>query len=129
MQLFGRVATVGVHLDKHRVVTTQTPGETCQVRRTEAVFGGPVQHVGTAAVRLGELVGKLAGSVGAAVVHDQHVDIGTGVLESSVDDREVVQLVEGGDDHQYALAWPIARDRGCLLADGHVAPSSRSPWS
>ena len=39
VQLLGRVAAVGVHLDQHRVLAAQPPREAGQVRRAEPVLG------------------------------------------------------------------------------------------
>ena len=72
-------------------------------------------------VRVGkrQLVGELAGAVGAAVVDDQNVHVGLGSVNPAGDQRQVLQLVEGGDDDQSALTraycWPRA---------AHVAPLS-----
>ena len=51
----------------------------------------------------GQLVGQLAGAVGAAVVDDQDVHVGQGVVHPSDDQRQVLPLVVGRDDDQSAL--------------------------
>ena len=85
MQLLGRVTAVGVHLDEHRVLPTQTPGESGQVRRAQAVLGGAVHDVGAIGIGRRQFVGELAGAVGAAVVDDEQVHVGARVLQSLVD--------------------------------------------
>ena len=59
----------------------------------------------------GQLVGELAGAVGAAVVDDQHVHVGTRVVHASDDQRQVLPLVVGGDDDQSALTRALSSPR------------------
>ena len=119
VQLLGRVAAVGVHLDQDRVLATQTPREAGQVRRAQTVLGRAVHDVHPVRVGEGQLVGELAGAVRAAVVDDQNVHVGTGVLHPSDDQRQVLPLVVGGDDDQSALTWAFPRAR----ARRHVSSS------
>ena len=109
VQLFGRVAAVGVHLDQHRVLATQTPREAGQVRRAQTVLGGAVHDVHAVRVGQGQLVGQLAGAVGAAVVDDQDVHVGTARRARADDQRQVLPLVVRGDDDQRALTWAFPR--------------------
>ena len=78
MQLLGRVAAVGVHLDEHRVLAAQAPGKPGQVGGAQTVLGRAVHDVHPVGVGERQLVGELAGAVGAAVVDDQNVHVGLG---------------------------------------------------
>ena len=112
MQLLGRVAAVGVHLDQHRVLAAQPPGEPRQIRRAQAVLGRAVHDVHPVRVGQRQLVGQLAGAVGAAVVDDRTCTSGTRLVHAADDQRQVLPLVVGGDDDQSALTrafcWPRA---------------------
>jgi hypothetical protein len=71
-----------------------------QVGGAEALLSGPVQHVDVG-VGTGQLVGQVAGAVGAVVVGHQHVGARDGGAQPAEDQREVLPLVVGRDDHQH----------------------------
>ena len=124
MQLLGRVAAVGVHLDEYRVLAAQPPRETGQVGGAEPVLALAVHDVHAVGVGQRQFVGELTGAVRAAVVDDEDVDVGQGLVHPADDQRQVLPLVVGGDDDQSALtrafSWPRA---------AHVVPLSVPPSS
>ena len=126
VQLLGRVAAVGVHLDQHRVLATQAPGKPGQIRRAQSVLACAVHHVHPVRVGQRQLVGELAGAVGAAVVDDQNVHVGARSVHPADDQRQVLPLVVGGDDHQGALTRAFCWPRAAHLAPLSVPSSSDS---
>src|ERR1700737_1571783 len=80
VQLFWRVTAVGVHLHQRRVLPVQPPSEAGQVCRPQPILGGPVHDVDSFGVGRGQLVGELSGAVGAAVVDDQYMHVGTSLV-------------------------------------------------
>ncbi len=85
----------------------------------------------------GQLVGQLAGAVRAAVVDDQHVHVGTRLVHASDDQRQVLPLVEGGDDDQSALsralsspgrsAPPLGSSCGSFVIAAPAEPTHETP--
>ena len=94
------MAAVGIHLHQHGVAALEAPVERRQVGRAQTVLGGAVHDVDAVAVRRGRLVGEPTGAVGAPVVDDEDVDVGAGFAHPAEDERKVLQLVVGRDDHQ-----------------------------
>ena len=118
MQLLGCVAAVGVHLDQHRVLAAQPPREAGQVGGAEPVLALAVHDVHAVGVGQRQFVGELTGAVRAAVVDDEDVDVGPGLVHPADDQRQVLPLVVGGDDDQ------TCADSGVQLARGRSCGSS-----
>src|SRR6201999_424580 len=70
------------------------------------------------------LLGQLSRAVRAVVVDDQHVHVGQCHVQSLQNERKVLPLVVGGDDHQGAQAGTIARNPRHRIAGGHISPLS-----
>ena len=104
VQLLRGVRAVGVHLAEDLVVALQAPLEAGEVGAEQAALALPVQDVDVVVGR-GQLVGLLAGAVGAVVVDDEHVHLGLGGAQPRGDEGQVAQLVVGRDDDQGAVTW------------------------
>src|SRR3954451_14081845 len=102
------MAAVGIHLDQHRIFASQPPSETGEVGGPQPILAGAMHDVDPVRVVQSQLVGKLTGAVGATVVDDQYVHIRTSLVDASDDQRQVLPLVEGGDDDQSALAGALS---------------------
>ena len=133
MQLFGRVAAVGIHLDEHRVVAAQTPRETRQVGRAEAVLRGAVHHVraaGSAAASSSASSPVPSGLLSSTI---EQVHVGARACAPPMDQRQVLPLVEGGDDHQDALAGafpgPGAPAGRCSCSSSVSPEITRRSWA
>src|SRR6201999_2690939 len=70
------------------------------------------------------LLGQLSRAVRAVVVDDQHVHVGQCHVQSLQNERKVLPLVVGGDDHQGAQGGTIARNPRHRIAGGHMSPFS-----
>ncbi len=131
-QLLRLVGAVGVHLHEHVVPGVQAPPEPRDVRGTQTLLPGPVQHV-HARVGGGRGVGEVTGPVRARVVHDEHVRVRDRGAQARERARQGQRLVVRGHDDEHAPdrnatlpAAPLTtprpgRDRGgpgAALADG-----------
>jgi hypothetical protein len=110
-ELLRRVRPVGVHLDEDVVPVLHAPGEPVQVRGAEAGLAGAVEDVHVV-VRGGELVGEVAGAVGAVVVGDQDVRAGT-ALRTRRRCGQVLALVVRRDDHEHPPGRRALAARRC----------------
>src|SRR5690606_22785024 len=101
-QVLGRVGAVRVHLDHGGVVTLERPTESGDVSGAESGLLRAVEDVDAVVVGR-EFVRYLTGTVRAAVVDHEYVDLRQHRVQPTYERWEIVPLVVGWDAHQHRV--------------------------
>ena len=91
---------IGVHLNHQIRVQRQRPRETLNIRRSQSLLAGAMQHIDTTgAVRPRQLIRGHARAIRRIVVHHQHMQIRDRERQKRRHDPpDILPLVIGGKD-------------------------------
>ena len=103
MQLLWCVGAIRIHFTQNLVILLQTPLKASDISAQQAALALAVQHVKVGVLRC-QLVGCLAGAIRGVIVNDEDVNLRRGFTHAAGNQRQVLNLIVGGDNDQGGFA-------------------------